>query len=84
MLAAALNLQEDVQLLMHYNADISVTDLNGNSAMHYAYAFGCITIASLLENAGGSTSVENHRHETPLDVAGRSKEKDFKPTYPPG
>ena len=79
MLAAATGLSQAVTLLVKAGADLTVTDVYGNTALHFAYAFSCMSIASYLENQQDDHHVENVNSMTPIDVSGLCRQKEFKP-----
>jgi ankyrin repeat protein len=72
MYASAANLADCLPLLCLAKSDVNRTDSLGNSALHYAYAFGSIAAASVLEEKGADPSCENHNEKTPLALAGIS------------
>jgi ankyrin repeat protein len=71
MLAAACNLPQAVTLLVDCGADINATDIEGNTALHLAYAFGSISCALFLESRGADTNILNTSSRTPSEEAGR-------------
>mmetsp|Transcript_674 Transcript_674/g.655 ORF Transcript_674/g.655 Transcript_674/m.655 type:complete len:81 (-) Transcript_674:4-246(-) len=71
MYAAASNLSDCVQIFLRSGAELNLTDSEGNTALHYAYAFGCISTISLLEEKGCNSEIENIKGETPLSIAGK-------------
>eukprot|EP01041_Mallomonas_annulata_P000402 gene402-729_t len=79
MFASALGIEEAVAVLIHAGADLNAVDLNGNTALHYAYAYSAVGIASTLECHGADTRIENGFHLSPLDVIGKYTSADFKP-----
>ena len=58
-------------ILIIEGSDVNYIDLNGNSPLHYAYAFGCTSVVVLLEAKGASNDIENLSSFTPLDMAGK-------------
>ena len=71
MLAASCNLVDILSILLDNGADISKTDfIDGNTALHYAYATGSMAAASLLEERGANDASTNGKGRTPMDVAG--------------
>ena len=58
-------------ILINEVSDVNSTDLNGNSPLNYAYAFGCTSVIVLLEAKGTSNDIENLSSFTPLDMAGK-------------
>jgi len=71
MLAAACNITDAVGMLLDAGADVGVTDLERNTAMHIAYAYGSLSSAFVIETKGGDTSARNGRQRTPTEEAGR-------------
>jgi ankyrin repeat protein len=72
MYAAAANLVEAVNLLLTAKSKINQVDVDGNSALHYAYAFGSLMAASVLEANGANTSAYNAKDKRPFDIVGIS------------
>jgi hypothetical protein len=71
MLAASCNLVDAIGILIKAGADLSaVDDINGNSPLHYAYASGSMAAASLLEELGAPSDLQNQQGKIPLDVTG--------------
>ena len=60
-----------VSILLDNGADVHVTDLERNSALHLAYAFGALSCALLLESFGANTEMLNGRKRIPSEEAGR-------------
>ena len=60
-----------VGILLDNGADVNVTDLERNSALHLAYAFGALSSALLLESCGANTELLNGRKRVPSEEAGR-------------
>jgi ankyrin repeat protein len=71
LLSAAINLCEAVTMLLDHGAEIRSTDLEGNTALHLAYAFGSMTCVLYLEFRGADSNAKNLKGRTPLDEAGR-------------
>mmetsp|Transcript_20406 Transcript_20406/g.33667 ORF Transcript_20406/g.33667 Transcript_20406/m.33667 type:complete len:720 (+) Transcript_20406:342-2501(+) len=70
--AAAMGSAEICDCLIQAGAELESKSENGDTPLHRAARFGrddCIKI--LVEAYGASTSLRNHDHESPLDVAGR-------------
>lgn len=70
MLAAAFDLPAAVTLLCTAGADVNMRDLDGNSALHYAYACGSNRAVSALEDRDADSSIENNEGNTPFEVVG--------------
>lgn len=70
MLAAAFDLPAAVTLLCTAGADINLRDLDGNTALHYAYACGSNKALSVLEDRGADSTIENMAGSTPFEVVG--------------
>jgi ankyrin repeat protein len=77
MYAAACNLLECLSLLLTGRSDVNRIDNHGNTALHYAYAFGSMAAASLLEERGSDCSLENQQGRTPLSIAGVERAVPF-------
>ena len=60
-----------VGILLDNGADVHVTDLERNSALHLAYAYGALSSALLLESCGANTDLLNGRQRVPSEEAGR-------------
>ena len=58
--AAALNLEAATQELLKTEMDKSSKDTDGNSALHYAYAYGNAELGCRLEAAGVLSAVNYH------------------------
>lgn len=57
-----------IDLFLRSDADASMTDSQGNTALHIAAAHGFASIAQALL-AGGATSTSNRAGKTPADLA---------------
>ncbi|KAI9306042.1 ankyrin repeat-containing domain protein, partial [Cunninghamella echinulata] len=55
--------------LLSISADIDHIDNNGNSALHYATAYGHPTVMELLVSEGCNVDLENYDHFTAGDFA---------------
>jgi ankyrin repeat protein len=51
-------------------ADLNLRDLDGNTALHYAYACGSNQAMSALEGMSASSDITNNAGKTPFDVVG--------------
>ena len=72
MMAAAADLPTiALQLLVDAGADIDAKDLEGNSALHYAYAYGSMGASVWLEGRGASGTAKNNRREEPFELVGK-------------
>ena len=72
MLAAAANLLEAVKILVRSGSDLNASDIDGNTALHFAYGFGCATVAVYLESQGiANTEAKNHTQYMPIEMSGR-------------
>lgn len=71
LLSAAFNLCEAVSMLLDHEAEIRSSDLEGNTALHLAYAFGSMTCVLYLEFRGADSTAKNLDGKTPLEEAGR-------------
>ncbi|KAI8636411.1 ankyrin repeat-containing domain protein [Parasitella parasitica] len=58
-----------VSYLLSISADFDHVDNLGNSALHYASAWGHITVMDLLVSEGCNVDLENDEHATPYDYA---------------
>jgi len=56
-------------LLIRYGADIKTEDTSGNSALHYASAYGFPECIQLLLNHGANINAQNLWNSTPLAIA---------------
>eukprot|EP00603_Paraphysomonas_imperforata_P015364 CAMPEP_0114452376 /NCGR_PEP_ID=MMETSP0104-20121206/1482_1 /TAXON_ID=37642 ORGANISM="Paraphysomonas imperforata, Strain PA2" /NCGR_SAMPLE_ID=MMETSP0104 /ASSEMBLY_ACC=CAM_ASM_000202 /LENGTH=1372 /DNA_ID=CAMNT_0001624623 /DNA_START=163 /DNA_END=4281 /DNA_ORIENTATION=+ len=70
MLAAAFDLPAAVTLLCTAGADVNLRDLDGNTALHYAYACGSNQAMSALESLSASSDITNNAGDTPFEVVG--------------
>ncbi|KAF0697050.1 Aste57867_12234 [Aphanomyces stellatus] len=71
MLAAASGNVALAQALRPRHVALDTVDVNGNTALHYAYAFGKSAVARWLEGLDRDlASQENADQRTPLDVSG--------------
>lgn len=64
---------EIARLLIKHDADITITDKEGNNALHFAAKNGLIRMTRLLLNAGIDPTATNNNGETPLDLAKKTK-----------
>jgi ankyrin repeat domain-containing protein 17 len=56
-------------LLIKHNANLNAEDSSGNTALHYASAYGWIECVSLLIQAGADPTPENSWKTTPITIA---------------
>ncbi len=64
---------EIARLLIKHDADITITDKEGNNALHFAAKNGLIRMTALLLYAGIDPTATNNNGETPLDFARRQR-----------
>ena len=72
---------EIVTLLLANNADVKKTNRDGNSALHNAAFMGRSEIVKILLKNGASTTIRNHRRESPIDVVSGDWSKDLGDLY---
>jgi YVTN family beta-propeller protein len=72
---------EIVTLLLENNADVKKTNRDGNSALHNAAFMGRSEIVKILLKNGASTTIRNHRRESPIDVVSGDWSKDLGDLY---
>lgn len=61
------------RLLINNDADITITDKEGNNALHFAAKNGLIRMTGLLLHAGIDPTATNNNGETPLDLAKKQR-----------
>jgi hypothetical protein len=71
MFAAACNLPDCISLLCTGGSNVNLRDAEGNTALHYANAYGSISAVSVLEAKGADRSVTNGKQLTPDDIIGQ-------------
>lgn len=71
MFAAACNLPDCISLLCTGGSDVNLRDADGNTALHYANAYGSIAAVSALEARGGDRNLANGKQLCPDDVIGQ-------------
>jgi hypothetical protein len=59
MLAAAANFETAIELLVAKGADLDLQDVDGNTALHYGYAFSNVRATYILE-AHGAIAMRNY------------------------
>ena len=71
MIAAAANLEAAISMLLASGADVFATDLEGNTPLHMAYAYGSASAAATLESKmGESKNISNHAGKSAFEMAG--------------
>ncbi|CAD8150522.1 unnamed protein product [Paramecium pentaurelia] len=65
MLAAQSGNAELVQYMINQNVQINTKDLDGNTALHYAVAFGFYRIADILLQNGANPYIKNRCNQNP-------------------
>ena len=65
-----------VQTLLADGADVEVRDASGNSALHYAAAFGYTEMAQTLVAAGADVDARGRIDNTPLHLAAQEGHSD--------
>ena len=73
MMAAAADISIAVEILLNAGADVHAEDLEGNTALHYANAFGSMSSAVALESKGGDLHHSNHFGITASDSMGKMR-----------
>jgi ankyrin repeat protein len=72
---------EIIELLLEHKADVKKSNRDGNTALHNA-AFMCRSeIVSALLKIGASTTIRNHRRESPIDVVSGDWSKSLGDLY---
>jgi len=74
MLACAAGLEEVVNLLIDNGADVLTTDLEGNTPLHYSYAYARLSIPAILEAAGATMKTPNFRQQYPDGLLGMGED----------
>ena len=74
MLACAAGLEDVVKVLLAQGADALATDLEGNTPLHYTYAYARMSLPSLLEAAGASMNACNFHQQDPEGVLGMGEQ----------
>lgn len=69
--AAAMGSEKLVALLLDAGAPVNATDINGWTALHYAYAEDHLDIARILEERGADKYLESRDGQLPQAVAPR-------------
>ena len=59
MLAVACHLPEATITLLNAGADLTLTDIENNTALHLAYAYGSMSCVEILEVNGANSDVRN-------------------------
>ncbi|OUM68516.1 hypothetical protein PIROE2DRAFT_66924 [Piromyces sp. E2] len=74
-MAAKLNNEKIIDILLEKGADVDHQEAQGNTALHYAARLGnTVTIEKLIKNKA-NLEIQNYKRETPLMVACRYKQK---------
>ena len=73
MMAAAADISIAVEILLNAGADVHAEDLEGNTALHYANAFGSMSSAVALESKGGDLQHCNHFGITASNFVGKMR-----------
>lgn len=68
-LMLGVNFPEIVALLLERGSDVSITDLEGNSALHHAVLLNNAESCNLLIKEGAKTTLKNHKGETPMRLS---------------
>jgi ankyrin repeat protein len=79
MYAAAADLPNVCKILFESGADLQSKDLDGNTALHFAYMYGSKNSVAMLESLGADDKIDNNFGREPLFESGR--EKYFKPIF---
>jgi ankyrin repeat protein len=79
MYAAAADLPNVCKILFEAGADLQSKDLDGNTALHFAYMYGSKNSVAMLESLGADDKIDNNFGREPLFESGR--EKYFKPIF---
>lgn len=74
MLAAAANLTHVVKILLDSGSDMNITDIDGNSALHFASAFGCASVMVILEARNANQNLLNLSSKSPIEMAGKCRD----------
>lgn len=76
--AAESNQTQAISLLIDHQADVTLTDINGDSALHHLARVmkqGSEEVVAALLQAGASLEQQNHKGQTPLEVASKARNK---------
>ena len=60
-----------VKVLLHYDANPSAVDSDGNTPLHLAARAASVAVANLLHEAGASSHAVNKAGETPKDIVNK-------------
>jgi len=69
IIAARLNFNEIIQLLIEFNASVNATDAEGRSALHWCSKVNNLNGALLLIQAGANVNMQDNDEKTPLSSA---------------
>ena len=64
-----------VTMLVNEGADVNAADNNGNTALHYAYAYSQAKVCTILEARGASLDIQNLDERMPKEMEGVSKRR---------
>lgn len=67
----------EAEKLIRSGADVNISDINGNTALHWAFTKKNRYLSKLLLDKGADISSFNHNGQTPLDVLKALKEPSF-------
>ena len=73
MLAAIVNSVEILQMLHEAGADLTMKDLNGNTALHFAYMYKSRPCIRYLLNVNIDENILNMAGKSGLEMAGKGK-----------
>ena len=71
MYAACANLVDACRILVEAGAHVNNTDLDGNTALHFAYMLGSSNAVSYLESVNADSYAMNNSNRAPFEEAGR-------------
>lgn len=59
-----------VDMLIHARADPRAVDVDGNTPLHFAFAYANVEVGAVLSEEGADVEACNRSGKTPQDVAG--------------